>query len=68
MMCSAIFFGPLIDVFSTMYSMRISPIGGARPRFALTAHSIGGILAMEIFRQAPQWVDRVARRDTNPLA
>ncbi len=41
---------------------------GAPPRFALAGLSLGGIVAMEVVRQAPDRVDRLALMDTNPLA
>lgn len=37
-------------------------------KFALVGLSMGGIVAMEILRVAPERVDRVALLDTNPLA
>ena len=40
----------------------------APPRFALAGLSMGGIVAMEIVRQAPERVSRLALMDTNPLA
>lgn len=40
----------------------------APPRFALAGLSMGGILAMEILRQAPDRVTRLALLDTNPRA
>lgn len=36
--------------------------------FALAGLSMGGIVAMEILRQAPERVERIALLDTNPLA
>lgn len=36
--------------------------------FALLGLSMGGIIAMEILRQAPNRIDRIALLDTNPLA
>lgn len=38
----------------------------APPRFALAGLSMGGIVAMEVARQAPERVDRLALMDTNP--
>lgn len=38
------------------------------PRFALLGLSMGGIVAMEMLRQAPDRIDRLALLDTNPLA
>lgn len=40
----------------------------APPRFALAGVSLGGIVAMEVVRQAPDRVERLALMDTNPLA
>lgn len=40
----------------------------APPRFALAGLSMGGILAMEVLRQAPGRVERLALLDTNPRA
>lgn len=40
----------------------------APPRFALAGLSMGGIVAMEVIRQAPERVTRLALLDTNPLA
>jgi pimeloyl-ACP methyl ester carboxylesterase len=37
-------------------------------RFALAGLSMGGIVAMEIVRQAPERVERLALLDTNPFA
>ena len=43
-------------------------LAGAPPTFALAGLSMGGILAMEILRQAPDRVTRLALLDTNPRA
>ena len=40
----------------------------APPQFALAGLSMGGIVAMEILRQAPSRVTHLALLDTNPLA
>jgi pimeloyl-ACP methyl ester carboxylesterase len=40
----------------------------APDRFALAGLSMGGIVAMEVLRQAPGRVERLALLDTNPLA
>jgi pimeloyl-ACP methyl ester carboxylesterase len=40
----------------------------APPRFALAGLSLGGIVAMEVLRQAPDRVERLALLDTNPRA
>ena len=82
MMCDARLFGPQIDALAGRGPVQVLPIGGARsmaelarialdaapPRFALAGLSMGGIVAMEMVRQAPERVDRLALLDTNPLA
>jgi len=82
MMCDARLFQPQINVLSGRFPLVTAPIGGhetmqalaaeilkcAPPRFALAGLSLGGILAMEVLRQAPDRVDRIALLDTNPLA
>ncbi len=82
MMCDARLFEPQIAAFSTQRAVHVAPIGGhdsvagiaaevlqnAPPRFALMGLSMGGIVAMEILRQAPQRVARIALLDTNPKA
>lgn len=82
MMCDGRLFGPQIAAFSGRIAMQIAPMGAhasmaelatevlahAPPRFALAGLSMGGILGMEILRQAPDRVAGVALMDTNPLA
>lgn len=78
MMCDARLYGPQVaklpgTVFvpmqdDTMQAMAARLLSHLPDRFALVGLSMGGILAMEIIRQAPDRVDRVALLDTNPLA
>ena len=82
MMCDARLFAAQIGEFSVDYPVMVSPLTGrstiaelsedilahAPPRFALAGLSMGGIIAMEIVRQAPERVSRLALMDTNPLA
>lgn len=82
MMCDARVFGPQIDALSGHLPLMMMPPGlhqtmadlagevltHAPPRFALAGLSMGGILAMEILRQAPERVAGLALLDTNPLA
>jgi len=82
MMCDARLFQPQIAVFSgsrevicapiheadSMIDLAASILGYAPSRFALAGLSMGGIVAMEILRQAPNRVERIALMDTNPLA
>lgn len=82
MMCDARLFAPQIGALSGRHAIHCAPIGGhdtmlalaaevlahAPPRFALAGLSMGGIVAMEVLRQAPDRVERLALMDTNPLA
>ena len=82
MMCDARLFGPQIAELSAEYSVMVAPVTrGERTeeiastlldelphRFALAGLSMGGIVAMEILRRAPDRVTRLALMDTNPLA
>lgn len=82
MMCDARLFGPQINALSGRVPLMSLPIGGhdsmfalaaevlvhAPPRFAIAGLSMGGILAMEVLRQAPDRVVGLALMDTNPLA
>ncbi|WP_299916774.1 alpha/beta fold hydrolase [uncultured Roseobacter sp.] len=82
MMCDARLFGPQIAELSADLAVMVAPITqGERieeiasslldqlpTRFALAGLSMGGIVAMEILRRAPDRVTRIALMDTNPLA
>lgn len=82
MMCDARVFAPQINVLSRELPVTIAPIThGDRiedmasallpllpAKFALAGLSMGGIVAMEILRRAPDRVTRIALMDTNPLA
>jgi len=82
MMCDARLFGPQIDAMSGHHTLILAPIDAhetmqelageilahSPPRFALAGLSMGGIVAMEILRQAPTRVSGIALLDTNPLA
>lgn len=82
MMCDARLFGPQIEAFSgtrplmsvsmdrfeTMQDLAADILSYAPQRFALAGLSMGGILAMEVLRQAPDRVAGLALMDTNPLA
>lgn len=52
----------------TMAELAGAILAEAPPRFALAGLSMGGIVAMEILRQAPERVERLALLDTNPFA
>lgn len=82
MMCDARLFGPQIEAFGTSRAVLVPEVGGhatmaalaedvlasAPTCFALLGLSLGGIVAMEVLRQAPDRIERVAFLDTNPLA
>ena len=82
MMCDARLFGPQSAELSSQMPVMAAPVSqgerieeiasdllGALPaRFALAGLSMGGIVAMEILRRAPDRVSRLALLDTNPLA
>jgi len=82
MMCDARVFGPQISALSSDMPIMVAPISnGDRieeiasalldhlPRkFALAGLSMGGIVAMELLRRAPERVVRLCLMDTNSLA
>ncbi len=82
MMCDARIFAPQINDLSRQYpihiasmndhenirQMALSVLDTAPERFALVGLSMGGIVAMEILRRAPERVTRVALISTTPLA
>ncbi|MGL4309394.1 MAG: alpha/beta fold hydrolase [Paracoccaceae bacterium] len=81
MMCDARMWGSLPDALHARPIIHALPVGAdtmsglaaailrnAPPCFALAGLSMGGIVAMEVVRQAPQRVTRLALLDTNPLA
>lgn len=82
MMCDARLFGPQIDALSgtrplmtlpmdrheTLQELAADILAYAPPCFAMAGVSMGGILAMEVLRQAPNRVAGLALMDTNPKA
>ena len=82
MMCDARLFAPQINDLSRDHAVMVAPITqGERveeiasallpllpPKFALAGLSMGGIVAMELLRRAPERITRIALMDTNPLA
>jgi len=80
--CDARLFGPQLAALSHDHVVTIAPITQADriedicnailpllpERFALAGLSMGGIVAMEILRRAPERVTRIALMDTNALA
>lgn len=82
MMCDERLFAPQALALAEEFSIRYPGLTGADTidqlarnvlaqapdRFALAGLSMGGIVAMEILRQAPERVDRLALLDTNALA
>lgn len=82
MMCDARLYAPQIADLSRDHAIMVAPITQsdrisdmaidvlrlAPDKFALAGLSMGGIVAMEILRRAPDRVLRIALMDTNPLA
>ncbi len=82
MMCDARLYKPQIAALSARVPILLAPISDhdsvaalasdilswLPERFALAGLSMGGIVAMEVLRQAPGRVERLALLDTNPLA
>ena len=82
MMCDARIFAPQIFALSTDMAVMTAPITGgerieeiasqilslAPAKFALAGLSMGGIVALEIVRRAPERITRLALMDTSPLA
>lgn len=82
LMCDARVFSVQMTAFSPHVSVMVAPVtGGDRieeiasrlldtlpRRFALVGFSMGGTVAMEILRRAPERVSRVALLNTNSLA
>ncbi|MEJ8562762.1 alpha/beta fold hydrolase [Yoonia sp. GPGPB17] len=82
MMCDARLYSPQIEAFSYERTILTAPLNEhdsvealardildtAPQQFALAGLSMGGIVAMEVFRQAPDRVTRLALLDTNPKA
>ena len=52
------------DGHASIAAMAASVLAGAPPRFALAGHSMGGRVALEIVRSAPERVERLALLDT----
>ena len=81
-MCDGRLWGPQIAALSGTRTIHLAEVASADtvealaatilrdapPRFALAGLSMGGIVAMEVLRQAPGRVERLALLDTNPLA
>ncbi len=81
MMCDARLFAAQTTAFSASRAVHIAPVtegetiteiaevalAGAPERFALAGLSMGGIVAMEMVRLAPERISRLALMDTNPL-
>lgn len=81
MMCDGRVFGPQIDDLSRDHVVIVAPpvvgetiremaahiLDQLPPRFALAGISMGGIVAMEIARRAPDRVIRLALMSTSPL-
>ena len=82
LMCDARLFGPQIAAMSANLAVTVAPVTqGERieeiasglldllpRRFAMAGHGMGGAVAMEILRRAPNRISRLALISTHPLA
>lgn len=82
MMCDGRLFKEQLGPLSTHVPLHLAPVNSqesipmlareilehAPPRFSLAGLSMGGIVAMEMYRQAPGRIERLGFFDTNPLA
>jgi pimeloyl-ACP methyl ester carboxylesterase len=50
--------------FNTLEGMAAHVLEGAPQRFSLVGHSMGGRVALEVYRQAPERIERLALLDT----
>lgn len=80
-MCDARVFVPQIVSLGAVHAVMVSPItqgerieeiasnvlSAAPARFALVGHGMGGMVALELIRRAPERVTRLALMDTTPL-
>lgn len=80
MMCDDRLYAPQIEALSPDYDVQVLPVTGhdnmndlaaevllqAPQRFVLAGLSMGGIVAMEVVRQAPDRIERLILMDTNP--
>jgi len=53
---------------NTIHGLAQNILNNAPPKFAMAGLSMGGIVAMEVIRKAPDRVTRLALMDTNPKA
>ncbi len=82
MMCDERIFSPQIEELSQNLEITIADISSfssvrelasdvlkkAPKKFSLLGHSMGGIVAMEIYSQAPNRIEKLILMDTNPKA
>jgi len=82
LLCTAELFGPQVSAFSKSHAIEVADhtsssslseiaqtiLAKAPPRFALAGLSMGGYIAFEILKQAPERVTRLALLDTNARA
>ena len=53
---------------ATIEDMATAVLAEAPPKFALIGHWLGGLVAMEVMRRAPERVSQIALIDVNPLS
>lgn len=80
--CTAELFAPQVEAFGDRFDISVADhasdssiadvarrlLAAAPPRFALAGLSMGGYVALEVMRQAPQRVERLALLDTRASA
>ena len=82
MMCDARLFAPQVDSLSRDRAVMVAPVtigerieeiashvlAAAPQKFALAGLSMGGIVALECYRKAPERITRLALMDTNAMS
>lgn len=82
MMCDARLFAPQLDALSRERAVMVAPMSTgerieemasniltvAPAKFALAGLSMGGIVALEMYRRAPERITRIALMDTNAMS
>lgn len=56
-----------LGALASVEEMAKTVLDHAPPRFAVAGHWLGGLVAMEILKRAPERVTRIALMDVNPL-
>jgi pimeloyl-ACP methyl ester carboxylesterase len=57
-----------ISGYSTVHELAAEVLKKSPPKFDLLGHSMGGIVAMEMYSQEPNRIEKLVLMDTNPKA